>query len=475
MPTRAIDSRESGQARGDRTRHPATERTGRIVRDVTSSGGPDPRGIVRLELARTALSVATVPWRVLAFLVRRGALRREIASDLKQPAPIDASPSHRRSSRPLRVFLSCAEPSGELHAFNFLRALKSMEPDVIVAGLGSQRFADAGIATLADPVQHATMGFRGVLGSLPFYVGLLERSAAHFRDARPDVAVLVDSPALHVPLGRIARKYGVPVLHFVTPQHWAWAPWRASGYGRAVDRALTILPFERAWFARRGVPVAHVGHPLLDELASVPRARDPEASSTIAVLPGSRRGVIDLNLPWMLDVLKALRIERPELNVAIVQASDRHVERIEGHIARAGAGQWVRVEAGDLHGSLSRARAAFSVSGTVLLDVLHHRLPTVCIYRVANRRGVLIYQHALITPFFASINLLSAREVVPEFCFCGRGPFEAVLRALERSYSDADYRRETIRALDVAADRLGPPGASQRAALHALDLATRAG
>ena len=474
MPTRAVESREGGLARGDRTRHPATERTWRAVRDVTSTGGPDPRAAVRLELARTALSMAAVPWHVLTFLVRRGALRREIASDLRQPAAIDDPPPHRRSSRPLRVFLSCAEPSGELHASNFLRELKSIDPGVTVAGLGSRRFADAGVVTLADPVQRATMGFRGVLGSLPFYVDVLERSAAHFRDARPDVAVLVDSPALHVPLGRIARRYGVPVLHFVTPQHWAWAPWRASGYARSVDRALTILPFERAWFARRGVPVAHVGHPLLDELASVPHALDPDASSTIAVLPGSRSGVIDLNLPWMLAVLKAFRVERPEVNVVVVQAGDRHVARIGAHIAEAGAGEWARVETGDLHGSLSRARAAFSVSGTVLLDVLHHRLPTVCIYRVANRRGVLIYRQALITPFFASINLLAAREVVSEFCFHGRGPFETARHAIERIYSDGAYRLESRRALDVAADRLGPPGASRRAALHALELATRA-
>ena len=206
-------------------------------------------------------------------------------------------------------------------------------------------------------------------GALPYYIGLLERCAGYFRSAAPDVAVLIDSPALHVPLGRIAREYGVPVLHFVTPQHWAWAPWRATSYASAVTRALTILPFEPAWFERRGVPVAHVGHPLLDELARVPATRGADSSGTIAVLPGSRANVIDLNLPWMLSVVAALRQKAPSLEVSIVQAGDRHRARIDRHVKDAGAERWTRIETGDLHASLSRARAAFSVSGTVLLEL----------------------------------------------------------------------------------------------------------
>src|SRR5438874_10358663 len=108
----------------------------------------------------------------------------------------------------------------------------------------------------------------------------------------------------------IAQRYGVRTVHFVTPQYWAWAPWRVHAYARTVDRALSILPFEPAWFARRGVRVAHVGHPLLDELElsrsppdSMGTARAPTSGSPareLVLLPGSRAGVIARNLPWML-------------------------------------------------------------------------------------------------------------------------------------------------------------------------------
>ena len=442
--------------------------------DVTARGeSPSPRRAVQLELASVVLAMVAAPWHVLSFLGQRSALRREIASDLQRPATVDEPPPYHTSSRPLRIFLSCAEPSGEIHAANFLRALRTFEPEVVVAGLGGATLEANGVAILGDPVQRATMGFRGVFASVPFYVGLLQRCAEYFHDSRPDVVVLVDSPALHVPLGRIARTYGVPVLHFVTPQHWAWAPWRAWSYARAVDRALTILPFEPAWFARRGVPVAHVGHPLLDELAGVSPVR-ADTSNTIAVLPGSRGGVIDLNLPWMLSAVAALRVTHPDVDVTVIQATDRHAARVERHLEEAGARGWARMEVGDLHRSLSKARTAFSVSGTALLDALHHRLPTVCIYRVPSRRGVLLYRHALLTPFFASVNLLAGREAMPEFCFRGDGPFDAVVAALARAHGDVAYRSEIMRSLDIAADRLGPPGACRRAALHVLDLARRA-
>jgi lipid-A-disaccharide synthase len=438
---------------------------------MRSTATRDPRAAVRFELARTAAALAAGPWHALSFMLRRDALRREIASDLDHPAAIDAPPTAGAAPRAPRIFLSCAEPSGELHAVNLLRELRALAPEARVAGLGGRALAAEGMEVLGDPVGRARMGFGGVLGALPFYVDLLERCADHFMGAAPAVAVLVDSPALHVPLGRIARAYGIPVLHFVTPQHWAWAPWRASGYARAVDRALTILPFEPAWFARRGVPVAHVGHPLLDELVRVPSARASDASPTLAVLPGSRAGVIDLNLPWMLRAVAALRARVPGLEAVVIQADGRHDGRIAAHVAEAEAQTWTRIEAGDLHASLSRARAAISVSGTVLLDLLHHRLPAVCIYRVATRRGMLLYRHALLTPYFASVNLLAGREVLPEFCFRGRGPLDEVVGVLRRCWDDGDYRREMVRGLDLAAARLGPPGACRRAALHVLDLA----
>ncbi len=434
---------------------------------------------MRREFARALLDLGLAPLRALDFMVQRRALLEELRALLDEPARVEEPrPPRELPQRPLEVFLSCAEASGEIHALNFVRAFEAAcaergAPRPVWFGLGGERTRDAGVELIEDLVSRATMGFDGVARALPFYLGVLERCAARIRERRPDVVVLIDSPALHAPLGRIARRYGARVVHFVTPQHWAWAPWRSQSYSHAVDRALSILPFEPAWFARRGVSVTHVGHPLLDQLPPMPAARD-DGPARLVLLPGSRSRVIELNLPWMLRAAAQLRERRPELEVLVAHGDERRRHELAERIAGARASDWARVEIGSLHRTLAGARAALSVSGTVLLDLLHLRLPSVCIYRVASRRDIAMQRWLLSTPYFASVNLLAGREVFPEHCFRGRGPLEQVCDELEARMFDAETRRTTRLGMERAAARLGPPGACARAAAVALELAVSA-
>jgi lipid-A-disaccharide synthase len=431
---------------------------------------------VALELGRALGGAALFPARFLDAAVTRDALRAELLGDLRPrrrpPAPARAVP--RVPGRPVRLFVSAAEASGEQHALQILAALEARlralgAPPWELVGLGGERLRAAGVRTLADPVARATMGVGGALKQLPFYLALLRDSAREL--ARCDLALLVDSPALHVPLGRIARRAGARVAHFVAPQHWAWGAWRARGYAGAVDRTLALLPFEPDWFARRGVAVRHVGHPLLESLDARRPAFDDTRRTQLALLPGSRASVIDHNLPWMLDVLRELRARRGELEVVLAHAGRRHEARLREHVARAGAQDWVQLELGDLHTALARARAAFSVSGTVLVDLVHQRLPTVVVYRLGSRAARALYGQLYFAPWFALPNLVAGREVFPEFGFIGDGPRGAVLAALERALDDGPTRRAALRDLDGVAAALGPSGVCERAADALLELA----
>ncbi|MCZ6597776.1 MAG: hypothetical protein O7B99_09075 [Planctomycetota bacterium] len=440
--------------------------------------GPGPGMAVARECARTLGAGALLPLRAVGYLLRRRSLEREIRAGLLEPSEIDEAPDGVGGAagtleRPLRIFVSCAEASGETHGLNLVRALREElaargAPEPEIAGLGGERLAAAGVGIVGDPVSRAAMGAE-VRRELGFYLRLLRDAARHFRDRRPDLCIPVDSPALHVPLGRLAHAYGIPVVHFVTPQYWGWAPWRIRSYRRAVDLALTILPFEPEWFARRNVRTAHVGHPLLDELAEVPRGQPEAGSRTLVLLPGSRGGVIDRNLPWMLTAVARLRLTCPEVEVALPHDRSEHAERIRRHVDAAGAGSWARLDRGGLHDCLAKARAAFSVSGTILLDLLHHRLPTVVVYRL-GAGGAFLAERFLTVPWFSSVNLLAGREVLPEFRFHGAGPMEDVGQALERCILDEAWRAACVAGLDEAAARLGPPGATRRAARHALAL-----
>ena len=434
------------------------------------------RRLVRGELSRAAFDVLALPGRTAAYLVHREAERAEFARALRtsaapDPVPTFVAPRHRAVS----MFVSCAEASGETHAINAVRAVRAElaqqgAPAPRLTGLGGARLAALGVDLVDDVVRDARMGFGSVVSALPRYIDLLQRSVTRLERDRPDVLLAVDSPALHVPLGRMARKLGVPVVHFVTPQYWGWAPWRVAHYTEAVDLALSILPFEPAWFAGRGVRVAHVGHPLLDELAHVERG-DPDRGTDLVLLPGSRTGVVKRNLGWMLGALEPLVASGAIPGVVIPHARSEIGALLRTEIARAGAGAWARVESGDLHATLRRARAAFSVSGTVLLDLLHHDLPTVVIYRLGSRFTAEGKEHLLTAPWFSSVNLLAGREVLPEFSFTGEGPVERVRAAVRAAWADPATRAASRAGLAEARARLGPPGATQRAAGHALSIA----
>jgi len=315
------------------------------------------------------------------------------------------------------------------------------------------------------------MGFSGVLGALPFYLHLLE-DAADALLARTDLYIGVDSPALHVPLAHIARGAGVPAVQYITPQYWGWAPWRVKGFRHAVDRALSILPFEPAWFARHGVAVEHVGHPLLDELEPLAIGDgSPPAEGgrrTLAVLPGSRASVIARNLPLMLETLRAPLEQEPSWQLCLLQSSDQHLELLERCVRESGLDpERVRISQ-DLENELQSAEAALSVSGTILIHLLRRRLPTVVLYRLSSASEEWLGRHFLTVPYFSSVNLLSGSEVYPEFSFAGDEPPAGLRAAVDRLLSDAGWRAEVRGELEVAVQRLGPPGASRRAALAAL-------
>lgn len=436
---------------------------------------PSPALNVAMELGRALGGAALLPARMVDAAFTRDALRAEILTDLlRSHAPLRDEPGAALPPRrPVRLFVSAAETSGEQHALQILAALEARvraagAPAWECVGLGGERLRAAGVRTVGDPVARATMGVSGALRQLPFYLGLLHGAAAEL--ARCDVALLVDSPALHVPLGRMARRAGARVVHFVAPQHWAWAAWRAHGYAGAVDRTLALLPFEADWFARRGVDVRHVGHPLLESLPAAPPPPEDPGRTQLVLLPGSRASVIASNLPWMLRVVSDLRAARGGLEVVLAHAETRHEPLLREHLRRAGAAETVRLALGDLHGTLARARAAFAVSGTVLVDLVHQRLPGAVVYRLESRGAAALYSQLYFAPWFALPNLLAGREVLPEFGFHGDGPRAEVAAALGRALDDGPARRAAVRDLEGVALALGPRGACARAAEALLEV-----
>lgn len=447
---------------------------------------------VGLELARALAGVALVPLRVLGYLGTRGRWEGEVRADLAAPVPeLATAPverpaaAHLPHDRPLRIFLSCAEHSGEIHGANLIDAFRAEcarrgLPEPEFHGLGGAALEARGMQSVGNPGARAAMGFDGVLRALPFYLKLLTDTTRHIRAWQPDFIVPVDSPALHVPLARLAKSgTNTRVVHFVTPQYWGWAPWRVKAYPRAVDLGLSILPFEVPWYRRHGVRAEHVGHPLLDELAALGAPADntalPAPGGPLVLLPGSREGVVRRNLPWMLARVAELQA-RPEFTgLAVHLAHSRtDLDPVFDELLAASPARVTRVR-GALHDELAHASAAFVVSGTVVLDLLPHRLPAVVLYRLKSKLQGWMRANLLTVPWFTSLNLLANDEVHPEFSFhaegASDGPAADVTRALAQALTSEDWRAANLVGQNRAAARLGPPGAVRRAAAACLDFA----
>jgi len=428
--------------------------------------------LVGIELARALGAVLALPFRAAWYLLRRSSIAAAVRRDLDHPAAIDEDPLVSPTGRRLTIFVSCAEPSAETHGVHLVRELRAElarlgAPAPRFLGLGSPRLAAEGVELVGNPLSHAVLGVSGVLRSVPFYLKLLKTALVAMRAESVDLFVPVDAPALHVPLARMARKSGIPVVHFVAPQYWGWAPWRVRGYRSAVDKALTILPFEPPWFERAEVTTAHIGHPHLDALPERRHSGEPGDGRTLALLAGSRPSVVRRHLPWMLDLLRQLREEVRDLRVVMPHARPELRELIERIVAECGASDWVELRIGELHEALTEVDGVFSISGTVLVDLLHHRLPAVVVFRV-GRMESWMYPRMLAVPWFSSPNLLAAEEIYPEFCVGPDGESAGVLTALRRLVSDSGWRGRCRTRLERAANRLGPPGATRRAAVQAL-------
>src|SRR3989449_2864010 len=216
------------------------------------------------------------------------------------------------------IMLSAGEASGDLHGETLCRALRALNPDVSLVGMGGPRMAAAGMAVVADPTGSAVVGMTEAVGRVPALYGAYRALLRRIQTQRPDALVLIDFPEFNMRLGRAARRAGVRVVYFVPPQLWAWRPGRARRIARFVTRVLTVFPFEREIYEAVHAPVEYVGHPLLDVLpldmtrdAARERLGLDPAVSVVGLLPGSRGKEIERLLPAMLEAARKLAATDP--------------------------------------------------------------------------------------------------------------------------------------------------------------------
>ena len=364
-----------------------------------------------------------------------------------------------------RLLLSCGEASGDLYAGALTRQLRSLSPAIEVAGLAGPEFAGAGGRLLVDYRGLSVTGFAEIVAKLPQLRAAKQRLIEDAKRTRPDALVVIDFFGFNGRLARDVRAIGIPVIHYISPQIWAWRPGRIKLIRDVTSRMLVIFPFEEAIYRDAGVPVEFVGHPLVDLVqAHTSRADllsrlglDP-AAPVVAVLPGSRTSELRRILPTLVEAASLIRRAVP--NAQFVFARAPHLDDRLLEPARALAGSAIVEHETDA--VLAAADVVLTASGTATVQAALHDKPMVVVYRVSA------LEYRIGRPFvhvdtFAMVNLIAGSRIVPELIQDGFTA-EAVAAEAVSLLTDAARASQIRHGLAEVRARLGGPGGSRRAA-----------
>lgn len=366
-----------------------------------------------------------------------------------------------------RIFISAGEASGDLYGSLLIEALRERLGDAEFLGCGGDRMRAAGCQTLVDAKQVAMVGLVEVLPGLPRAWRALRKLQDTVRNDPPALAILIDFPDFNLRLAKELQRAGTPVVYFVAPQVWAWRPGRLKTIRRFVDRLLCIFPFEEPFFKAAQVPAEFVGHPLVGRAAPTFSPREfrarfglPETKPLVALLPGSRRREILLNLPPLIETAHKLAAQG-DYCFLIPAASTVAGEWVRARVAElsaksfGGRGQTApsfHVIEHHTYDALAHAEVAVVASGTATVETALLGTPMVVVYRV-SRLSWWLGRNLVKTPFYSMVNLVAGRKIVPEFIQDQFQP-EAVACAVLELLNSPALRETMQKELRGVAERL---------------------
>ena len=376
-----------------------------------------------------------------------------------------------------RIFISAGEVSGDLHGSNLIRAILRQAPDAEIIGLGGSKMEAAGAHLLANTVEFGIIGFLPIIASASRYLDLLSRTDRLVASWRPDVVVTIDCPGFHFLLASRFRVRRIPLLWYIPPQLWAWAPWRVRKLRRRVTRVACVLPVEEQFFREHGVPATFVGHPVADHLrgldldqAFIASLRTRRGDRVVGLMPGSRRQEVTPILRRQIAVARALAARDPHCSFVLALASEAY--RRQAARVTAGSGLAIRTVVGKTHEVQRAADLVLAKSGTTTLELACYETPMAVFYNVSAAKWHLAGRWLINTPHLTLPNTVAGRRIVPEYMRTGAltpAETDEVIRLLldqrRRSRMQADLA-EVHRQIDV-------PGTADKTAGLALDMIGR--
>ena len=357
-----------------------------------------------------------------------------------------------------------------MYGAQLIEALRRLEPSLEFFGVGGERMCAAGCDTVVDAKDLSVVGITEILSHLPKIWRLFHKLIAEADKRKPDLAIVIDSPAFNWRVARQMKNRGIPVVYYVCPQFWAWRQGRVRLLRKYVDKALVIFPFEEKFYCDRGVDAEFVGHPLADlprpaiscnEYAAQ-HGLDP-AKPWITLMPGSRLKEVRMNLPGILAAARLLGSQY-EFVLPVAPTLDWNLVEQLVH-GREGTASIRTVTArGPTHSTaesrallhqahlvpealpaLAHSRAGIIASGTATVEAAMMETPFVMVYRVTPLT-YLLGRSTVKVPHFAMVNLIAGEEVVPELVQRDFTP-ERVADEINKIIPDGEPRQKMLDGL----------------------------
>ncbi len=371
------------------------------------------------------------------------------------------------------ILFSAGESSGDQHAAHMFQELQRLCPAVRGMGMGGHKMQQAGIDIRFDSSGIGVIGLVEILkhyGEIRHALQLMKQIVS---DEKPDLLVCVDYKEFNLKLARFAKKQGIKVLFYVSPQVWAWRPGRVVTYGQAIDMMAVIFPFETAYYEAKNVPVRYVGHPSVDKVHPLHgKSEDFQAFGldashpVVGLLPGSRANEIKRMLPVMLQAVEKLAQRYPHMQFLLPQADSVDDAVILAHLQDNPCS--IKVIKHQSYDVIQCCDAVMTTSGTASLEIALLGVPMLIAYRLSPLTYWLGKQLVKI-PFIGLPNIIAARPIVKEL-IQHEANADNLAMEIERLLNDQVYRDQCLQALQQVREQLGEGGGSKNMAKLALEM-----
>jgi lipid-A-disaccharide synthase len=373
-----------------------------------------------------------------------------------------------------QVMLVVGEASGDILGADLVKALWKRDSTLKIFGVAGEQLEKTGFEALFKVTELNGMGLVELIGDLRNLWGAYRLLVSALRERKPALLVLIDFPEFNLRLARIAKRLGIPVLYYVSPQVWAWRRGRVRQIARRVDQMAVIFPFEVPFYESYGVKAVFVGHPLLElvqaqggrEAALARLGLDP-SKPTVALLPGSRRKELAYHLPVLIEAAERLHQERAVQFICVKAAT---IDRSETEAMLERSSLTIPIVEEDRYEAINAADLVWTASGTATLESALLLKPMIIIYRVSWLTYCLA-RLLVSVPYIGIVNIIAKEKIAPELVQSQLQP-ERVVQESRIILESCQVREAIVDKLRRLREKLGAPGASHRVADLAFSMMT---